>query len=778
MMHASALQRVGVIALVTALGGCGGGGGSGSGSSPAPVNSSVQSITPSLGQFDENTHVVLYSDLNETTRLGDGFVKNGSVSINIGNYKGPYVAVIDGTDPFNTGVGFYDEASHQRQLLGARQLRALNPDSTQHQGIGVTVLTELAVKYYKTHYGTALAANNINIANAVVQAAIRSAPPLLTPPTLVGEGTAPNSLDWNGSSQEKYALILAALAQAENSSSSGSKTAANLIDDLGTDSDLAADKVNLPADLSQPLQTVAATYANTATQLQMATATFATANNTGSSTSGGGLVTVSLQPANVAVTTDTDVGLAKQLFSDLRTAKLAVNNNSATAPGFYQTVGQNIVHDTHTSIRNHGAHLIDATFAMEQGTELLHNVATGNTSQYGAPTSRYDASTGTYIPSYVEDNHRSYCYVDVPAGITAASMTAVCQYHWGDGTYDSSTNTTTYPIDQVTVSQVTSGYTYSAVASTISYSPIVNGLVSPAGTAVTGSLILSVDASGQVTGFSINGNLPLAPSVSPGDSAQLNISATKTSPATGQFTYTLSGTYQYVSGGATVVTLTADGTQFNTQLVGTPAVELVSSGAIKGVLKTAAYEYDGTFTLKDLQSDKSNTVTGITYISFMGDIKDNAQPASASPLFSGSVIEQVTNFSSFDATQPVSSSNYMHQAASLGGTLNMPSQPAMTVTLGLAYMDWNKVHLSLDYTFGTSHLFGVTDLAGMGGAGVAATDQIMTINSVNGVKLILTRAASTGTISGQVLINTFNPQVASITGNWINYRDGSSETLY
>lgn len=260
---------------------------SGGGGAPAPVATVPLVVTPSLGQVFSGTVRVIApgGGGEEVSELARSKTKeNGEADLEVpATAEGPYIVEVSGNDT----ATYYDEGRDQTVPLGEDDTIRAVVEDIPAEGVGVTPLTEMAVRHLEAQYGplTALTREQLRelFSSGVVAAAyakIRSelAPELgstslVSVPAIVGSkadldalGTTPADL---------YALKLAALARVGSLNGATTRPALAMLDDLGKDlADGVFDgkqgtEVLVPA--SYTLQTFAAQLQDAAQQLAAST---------------------------------------------------------------------------------------------------------------------------------------------------------------------------------------------------------------------------------------------------------------------------------------------------------------------------------------------------------------------------------------------------------------------------------------------------------------------------------------------------------------------------
>jgi hypothetical protein len=221
------------------------------------------------------------------------------------------------------GVTYYDEKS-KREVAFAKTLRAVMP--SVKTTVGVTPLTNAAVARLEAAGSLASATvDNIQTANIKVGAVFGLSDILLAPTPVTS--TTGTTLDV-AKLEDKYALVLAALAK----TATGTYSAADVADNLA--SDLKDDRLDgLDGTGSTPAEVLLAYDPSAlATQYQEAAVVYADPAS---------LLMVQIQP--LEITTDVaqivvgsnqdDVSAAKQMFAVLRTTGLSLLNANQEGSG-------------------------------------------------------------------------------------------------------------------------------------------------------------------------------------------------------------------------------------------------------------------------------------------------------------------------------------------------------------------------------------------------------------------------------------------------------------
>lgn len=227
LRNGAELNIVSIVVVALIMVGCGGAGSSSSSNSNGSVSTSQITVTPMKGRFGSGTTV-------RVKRAKDGVVvasatigASGSVTVDVPTSEtGPFLI-----EAGVAGDSYFDESTGTTSTIPANAtgLRALIPDATSVNAVGVTALTEIAVGQIEAASGgmaTATAADviatNITVGNSF------GVDDPLSPPSIIDNGT---QLDTAGGGADRYALMLAAMAKL----AAPGKTALHVIHDLRDD---------------------------------------------------------------------------------------------------------------------------------------------------------------------------------------------------------------------------------------------------------------------------------------------------------------------------------------------------------------------------------------------------------------------------------------------------------------------------------------------------------------------------------------------------------------
>jgi sugar lactone lactonase YvrE len=382
-------------------------------------------------------------------------------------------------------------------------------------------------------------------------------------------------------------------------------------------------------------------------------------------------------------------------------------------------------------------------------------------------------------------NYQSDCGYD-PVGLNTADNVALCRYGLKDGQI------------LLTVTQSGTGtYTLQTQALTTSSQSLPNGPYNP-----IFSFLYSVNASYPAlqSNFTWTTSASGAQSASfsgpyyvnsTGGRVQGTISAAESSDwnqATGTGSISLSGTLSGGTGGVSLVNATIGSdsviTLQNVQRLFTGA-PVVSAGTpavtISGVLDltqftTDAFSYAVKANIGAPIYDKSKALALPGTASVTGSITEITADGSI-PLFSGFISASFEGLPSFDATKPISPTNYFTAQAQLTGTLSFTGGRVLTVTASanasqLAATPTQPDSISASYSYVTPS--GTAELNATGQYD-ATNGYSGTITNNSGVVISVTDPIG-GKLTGTVTAN--GTETATINGAFVYYSDGTSESLF
>jgi hypothetical protein len=278
--------------------------------------------------------------------------------------------------------------------------------------------------------------------------------------------------------------------------------------------------------------------------------------------------------------------------------------------------------------------------------------------------------------------------------------------------------------------------------------------------------------------------------------ANITVAVSNLDGITGSGTITASGTLTKGSGGISLTNATLGS---DTQVIlkndyglgqgisgfaneGTPPPHGLTATLDLSNVTTSAYSYAAKFVIGAGVADKSGTYDVPSSVTLSGSIATVGTGGTLTPLFSGDVSLALMGIASYDATMPISSTNFATAAAQVAGDFSLSGGRVLTVSAALnaslaVPTPATPDSLTVTYTYATP----------TGTRQVNATAQYDSVNGYSGtltnnggVKVTLTYPLSGG-LSGTVTDN--GTETATITptgtpGPTINYSDGTTEWLF
>ena len=280
------------------------------------------------------------------------------------------------------------------------------------------------------------------------------------------------------------------------------------------------------------------------------------------------------------------------------------------------------------------------------------------------------------------------------------------------------------------------------------------GALVATGTAQSGTAVFAFDTLGNPTSLSIKGNIQ--PLLAGQDNSTVDLSVALTTTSTTQ-TAAISGGLTNVKGTATTLAMTlASGSQI---VATTGTAGHVTAVNFVTQLKTAAFQYDGTFAVDSFTADKGGNYKPAN-TSFSGKISALAN-AAASEFMNGTLSLKMTNIADFDPRLATSASNFLKGTASFSGTVtrNGTAYASTFVADGSTY---GQESFTLNYTRAGTQVVSVT-----GTRTDATGTAVLTIKGTGDV----TVALSDGT--GDVTVGTTKVGTVTNHPNQVIFTDGT-----
>lgn len=386
-----------------------------------------------------------------------------------------------------------------------------------------------------------------------------------------------------------------------------------------------------------------------------------------------------------------------------------------------------------------------------------------------------DPFTGQAATIYVSYNYGYACYVASDA--MNAIWCAIDTNYNGNPNFTeySSSNPSGYLSYVVrvvantlpTASQsITSSFTWSDFLwETTMPTTIPAGGTLPTGMTGTGNFTLT--AANSIPAISFKGKV--FPMLSSADATSINASIATTSTSTGQ-TQTVSGSAVTTSNGSPVLTIAiASGSQATRDTSG--SLMTYNFGLIAS---TPLYQYIGNLTVNYSGLDASQTKQGISKALFTISASNIG---ASNPFFSGSLSAATSNWSKFNSTLPLSSTNYPQATATLTGTLvdgsNTVALTTSATTIGGTY--GKDANLTITYNKNGSPV-----IAGSGTVKIDSSNKVAAGTNAqfsSGPTAINLNYNGTA-ISGNVTNNTTVIGTINIGTNQVNFTDGTFISLY
>jgi hypothetical protein len=769
--------RLLVAFVLATLFGCGGGGGDSASTLPAPAVVSLISITPSLGRFSQGTQVDLLK--LDGSLIASGVIgANGQATINFANFSGPAVVKLRGSATST----FFDERTKLNEPFGAGSTLSavvVLPLAS----VGVTPLTNAAAILLESKTGGIAAATSADVlaANKAVADHFPGIADILAPPTIV-DATTQNTLDI-ASPADKYALLLAALA---NTTTTGTAldVAAALAIDLrdgkldGLDSTSSNPSTPLaaytPGNLVAAFGNVAKTLSTPSSQLVIASTPL--------------VITIDLSP--VVVVPKTSLQMAKAMFSDLRSTNNSLTN--ATKTGFFDLQGKRIDADLKNNVAPEVTRVTDRLYYLNRtvkGFESVTGQDAGTDSPFIAGTSpdtglqvltRSMGSNFNVWYSWGNGNENTeFCWADtlVPATVSVVK----CAYYKKDAGFPNGLTGTLFEMTRSAPNQ----YSYVATRRTkalISTFPILSFAGGISAVDSAGNLIPSGNGSLQkiftsatLTKYIVTGTLP---------PSGLTLGNLATGPdtisAVAEKTLLSGNTYRSTLQGSVVTTKLAGGTVTSVAFDSGSFIDTDETNPldIKMVLakvvldaKTADTQLVGTLDLSDFKTNLANVNLIPTRLIFTGTVTDTSIGGSGQFLKGIYDFNATTGYPLFSTNLPDGPTNFIRSTITFTGTLQVPARPELKLVIGVVRSGWKNGTTTLNYGYGT------TSLTGSGTFNEIFPGNVLTttiLSNQDGVVWTILPAisANAGTVTRSGV------SLATIQNGIIYYNDGVSESLY
>jgi hypothetical protein len=738
--------------------GCGGGGGS----TPVVDPTNSTKVTPSLGQFSLGTVVKLTK--RDGTVLSTGTIgANGSVTLAyLQSYTDPIVVTVEGA----ADVTYFDEGTSNNESFPAgSKLRAVLP-APQAQA-GVSALTDAAVANLEAAGGLAQAtADTVKQSNNKI-AAVFGLTDILLAPTPVNKDTGAK-LD-HTSLNDQYALVLAAFAKDAKTKGITLKTFTKTFAD-----DLEDGK------LDGKQNTKALTNSMTADSMKVAYLVALKAHATPNSASvaeATPMVITADVTAVKAVSNQSDVQLAKNMFADLRTTARSLTNDKNT--GFLNTKPQSFQDDMNANVAPELNRVFSRTSTLSTAINMYEEakaLTANSTKGFTVGTDPIDNSKSALIRSngslesawYGYANY-SYCWTDssTPANITKVSCAAA-----GQDSADYATNTLKLVKFVLTPGSASNAYAYTAqrfnksvtftqTTPWLTFGPSISPTDIPIG---SGTLSKALSGS-TVTNLTIKGTMP--PSTASTGVDNIDISVARSALSGGNFRYALNGSVSAAqkADSTKVTTLSFDsGSYFD---LNESITDVRSPVGVKiiGTAKTAASKFTGTLEFGNFKKDIKGASETPTLMIFTGAFSD-LSAAGAGEFLTGKLQATLIDFNLYDVNAPETANNLMKATLEFTGTVQAPDRPLLKLVLAGTKTGLTTASMTLDYSYGSG-----INIKGNGIVDSADTSKnTMTLSNQAGIQFIVKQNTPT-------VVTKAGVKLATIENNRINYIDGVSESF-
>lgn len=776
-----------------AVASCGGGGGSGGSTPTAAIHINI-SGNAAVGPI-RSAEVLAFKAGDYSSSVDDAKALNaatpaatdpstGHYSVDIGNYSGPVVMVVR---PKTTGSTMCDVLSGNCNLPFNFRMRAVLPSVFEKTIAHITPFTEMAAKAV----GTSADPATIDIANWAVRMKVLSGPaldPLTTSPVV--DSTVPAT---EQSAQKQMVVALAAVAKAATDATNAigsacatgkddaakiacavdamSNTVSHIVASTANTAKIDGGKVAGLSGAMTALATIkvptldAQGNLTTSTTLDTTTDSDASQLKTLVSTNSAeltaaadpvtGLTTVNAPPTTVL----SGVGKAKAFFSDLRTNVQLFSNSANT--GLLNLQGTRIKTDMTNNIAPDVNKGINRLHHLIKGAEMFSNGSVaGATISGGSYPGHFQCtvSTTTTVTCLSTSNY-------APVGSVQNYLQVVL----------TKTVTANSPTYQATAMTCTSDGNYGCSDVPVARTDKATG---------SGSMSYTTDAAGKLTSLTVNGTFPGSNTGEIQDKVTgLNgvVTTANAGLSTATQKLTIAGSIASYGGTPAAVSATPMVTvAFGSGSYATDELDPANLTCTANcnyqltlvhvvlVASTAATSFTGTLDMSNFMYDSSGTQWAPTNAAFSGSITDVSAGGSGQ-FMTGSLALSDTNYASFNATQPKSSTNFVKRTATFTGNITFPAAQAQPVKLVLSASDtgYTTGTMSVALTYGSGKSIGVSSASGDS----TLTNNSVTLTNQDGLMVTLIQGQSAPVKVGSVT-------VATVSNNMVNYSDGYVESLY
>jgi hypothetical protein len=702
------------------------------------------------------------------TALSTGTIgANGSVTMAYPpSYTGPIVVTVEGA----ADVTYFDEGTLNNESFAAgSKLRAVLP-APQPQA-GVSALTDAAVANLEAAGGLAQAtADTVKQSNNKI-AAVFGLFDILLAPTPVNKDTGAK-LD-HTSLNDQYALVLAAFAKDAKTKGITLKTFTKTFADDLEDGKLDGKQNTKKLTISMTADSIKLAYL-------AAFKEHATPNSASVAEATPMVITDNVTEVK-AVSNQSDVQLAKALFSELRTTLNSFSNGKST--GFLDTKATSIQDDINANVAPELSKVSNRISVLNNAMTMYEDARAYTNSNTRGFTAGQDPrgtnnqvliqSSGSMIGAWFGYDKYIQCWTD---SITPASVTKLSCAAAGTDSADRINNKLKFVLFELTADQAASNkYTYTATRynKPVSFAqgssmPIFapSGQNESLNNIPQGKGSLGKTVSGTtITSLTFNGTMP--PSTISTGVDNIAISAVRTAQTGSNYRYALAGSVSTANStnASKVVSLSLDaGTYFDADETDVNNIKL-KAAKIVGTAQTAASKFTGTFDIGSFVKDSKGTNEIPTALVFTGAIND-LSPSGAGEFLTGKLEAAITNYNAYDSNAGKSSNNFMTGTVAFTGTVQAPSRPPLKLVLAGTMTGLTTSTMTLNYSYGSG-----ISITGSGSIDSAdSSKNTMTLSNQAGIQLIVKQNAPSDVTKAGV-------KLATISKNLINYIDGVSESF-
>ena len=803
------MKKLSVIAIGTSvlLAACGGGGSSSSSSDVTPVAETI-TITPSLGKFKKANVVMKKANGNKISEatIGD----DGTAKLAIDKtYTDAVIIEVEG----GPGVQYFDEElENYRDYPTGEKIRAVLPKA---QSAGVTPLTDAAVEWLENHSdGNKLTTGSVTaIAEAINEANTKMGAQfgltdILLPPNPIGAVAKADKSDALDIAKpaDKYALILAAIAKnAEiNPVTQKKYTAAQVGKALAKDmTDGILDGQTRSGKVTKSIQEVLSftpfipkTFTdNYAKAIEDAGKKFFTTESTELAKLTipkilDDITSIIAKPIEV----QSDISLAKAMFSELRTTLKSFSNKNKT--GLLDTATKRAQEDFE-STRSTGdlagdliGYAYQAVKAYEDGKAYTNATTKGFALMQNPFGPGQVLGRGEGHPIFAANGMARYsgCILDGTTGLTskvtcASSITAERKVNAGVATVvylvaeltlkPGTTDQYNYKASRYTQAVTLPGTLPSNYSFAIQSTPVVEGAgtISKSYFGTCPTATVGNPYPSCVSKVTMTGTLPPSSSATTLDTVDL--SGEKTAKATANH-------FKYLISGKLSTAMSSDATKTSAisldagSYIEVDETNVAAQGqseplgmSLVGSIQSKLTKFTGTLVGSEPLADKNGKDKAFTKFVFNGSIADLTSGGYGEYLLGTLDFKQNKRNTDYDSTQKESISNPGLATLTLNGTIKLPNRPELKLVLADVKNGHTAQSTSLKYSYTTNGK--AVEFNGSG-----TTDSANPANDTS--KISNQDNIEVDTKSG--LITKSAKTLGALKGEFITYEDGVKETAF